>query len=106
MRHDQGLCAYKRVTECLFTDGWRLMKSALRSFVILLLWGLFSSPVFSQDKATALSATAHWASTIAEQYQIQPDITYGVANNYTLKLDEWQRKDANKACPTLMYYHV
>ena len=105
MRHDQGLCAYKRVTECLFTDGWRLMKSALRSFVILLLWGLFSSPAFSQDKATALSATAHWASTIAEQYQIQPDITYGVANNYTLKLDVWQRKDANKAVPTLIYYH-
>ena len=105
MRDDQGLYTHKRVTECLFTDGWRLMKSALRSFVILLLWGLFSSPAFSQDKATALSATAHWASTIAEQYQIQPDITYGVANNYTLKLDVWQRKDANKAVPTLIYYH-
>jgi acetyl esterase/lipase len=60
---------------------------------------------FSQDKTTALSATARWASTVAEQYWIQPDITYGVANNYTLKLDVWQRKDAKTVAPTLIYYH-
>jgi acetyl esterase/lipase len=81
------------------------MKSVLRFFLILLLCELCSFPVFSQDKTTALSATARWASTIAEQYWIQPDITYGVANNYTLKLDVWQRKDARTAAPTLIYYH-
>jgi acetyl esterase/lipase len=95
------MCAQTRE----FTHGWRLMKSALRLFVILLLCGLFCLPAFSQDKATTLSATARWASTVAEQYQIQPDITYGVANNYTLKLDVWQRKDTKKAVPTLIYYH-
>ena len=72
------------------------MKSALRFFLILLLCGLCSLPAFSQDKTTALSATERWASTIGEQYWIQPDITYGVANNYTLKLDVWQRKDEEK----------
>ncbi len=81
------------------------MKSALRFIVILLLCGLCSLPAFSQDKTTALSATARWASTVAEQYWIQPDITYGVANNYTLKLDVWQRKDAKIPLPTLIYYH-
>jgi acetyl esterase/lipase len=81
------------------------MKSVLRFFLILLLCGLCSLPAFSQDKTTALSATARWASTIAEQYWIQPDITYGVVNNYTLKLDVWQRKDAKTAAPTLIYYH-
>ena len=36
---------------------------------------------------------------------IYPDITYGVANNYALKLDVWQRKDAKVPVPTLIYYH-
>ena len=81
------------------------MKSALRFFLILLLCGLCSFPAFSQDKTTALSATERWASTIGEQYWIQPDITYGVANHSTLKLDVWQRKDEKTAVPTLIYYH-
>jgi acetyl esterase/lipase len=81
------------------------MKSAPRFFLILLLCGLCSLPAFSQDKTAALSATERWASTIGEQYWIQPDITYGVANHYTLKLDVWQRKDEKTAVPTLIYYH-
>jgi acetyl esterase/lipase len=81
------------------------MKSAPRFVLILLLCGLCFVSAFSQNKTTSLSATARWASTIAEQYWIQPDITYGVTNNYTLKLDVWQRKDAKAAAPTLIYYH-
>lgn len=81
------------------------MKSALSLYLILLLCALCSFPAFSQEKITALSDPAHWASTVNEQYWIQPDITYGVANNYTLKLDVWQRKDAKTATPTLIYYH-
>jgi acetyl esterase/lipase len=81
------------------------MKSALASYLILLLCALCSFPAFSQEKTTVLSDTARWASTVAEQYWIQPDITYGVANNYTLKLDVWQRKDTKTAAPTLIYYH-
>lgn len=81
------------------------MKSTLRFFLILLLCGLCCLQTFSQDKTTALSATSRWASTVNERYWIQPDITYGVANNYTLKLDVWQRKDAKTAAPTLIYYH-
>jgi acetyl esterase/lipase len=81
------------------------MKSALSFCLILLLCALCSFSAFPQDKTTALSDTARWASTVNEQYWIQPDITYGVANNYTLKLDVWQRKDQKTAAPTLIYYH-
>jgi acetyl esterase/lipase len=81
------------------------MKSALSLYFILLLCALCSFPSFCQEKATVLSDTARWASTVNEQYWIQPDITYGVANNYTLKLDVWQRTNQKTAAPTLIYYH-
>lgn len=80
------------------------MKAATCILNILLLCSL-CSPAFSQDKIEPLSATAHWASVVSEQYWVQPDITYGVANNYPLKLDLWQRKDAKAAVPTLIYFH-
>ena len=81
------------------------MKSALSLYLTLLLCALCSFPAFSQEKATVLSDTAGWASTVNEQYWIQPDITYGVANSYTLKLDVWQRTNQKIAAPTLIYYH-
>jgi len=81
------------------------MNSALRHVRILLLCALCSFPAFAQEKNAVLSEAARWAATANEQYWIQPDITYGVANNYTLKLDVWQRKDQKLAAPTLIYYH-
>jgi acetyl esterase/lipase len=81
------------------------VKSAFSLSLILVLGALCSLTAFSQEKDPALSDTARWASTVNEQYWIQPDITYGVANNYTLKLDVWQRKDQETAAPTLIYYH-
>src|SRR3984885_14281963 len=80
------------------------MKSVLFFCLILLLCALCCSPAFSKE-STALSDTARWASTVNEQYWIQPDITYGVANNYTLKLDVWQRTNQKTPAPTLIYYH-
>lgn len=81
------------------------MKPALPFYIILLLGSVCSSPAFSQEKPRALSDTARWTSTVNKQYWIQPDITYGVANNYTLKLDVWQRTNQKTAAPTLIYYH-
>jgi acetyl esterase/lipase len=81
------------------------MRTAIRFFSVLLLCALCSSQTFSEDKLGPLSATARWASVVSEQYWIQPDITYGVANNYSLKLDLWQRKNAKRPVPTLIYYH-
>lgn len=50
-------------------------------------------------------ASNAWVYTIAEKYAIFPDLTYRVANNYALKLDVWQRKDAKSPATTLIYYH-
>ncbi|MGA7909920.1 MAG: alpha/beta hydrolase fold domain-containing protein [Candidatus Sulfotelmatobacter sp.] len=81
------------------------MKSSHRAYFVLIFWALFSLCAGAQEKPSALSATALWASTVSERYLIYPDITYGVANNYALKLDVWQRKDAKVPVPTLIYYH-
>jgi len=81
------------------------MKSSHRLRLIVLLCALSSSYAAAQSQGSALSSTAAWASQVAGRYLIYPDITYGTANNYTLKLDVWQRKDATAPVPTLIYYH-
>ena len=78
------------------------MKSTHHFYFILIICTFGSLHAVSQVKAT-LSPTARWASVVGEQYWIHPDITYGVANNYTLKLDVWQRNDAKTPVPTLIY---
>ncbi len=83
----------------------RLMKPDRSFCLILLLVTLCFFPAYSQDKPAGFSDTARWASTINEHYWIQPDISYGVANNYTLKLDVWQRTNQKTPAPTLIYYH-
>ena len=106
MRHDQSLRAHERVTGVFILIRWkRLMKSAVSFYLAVLLCVLCSFPAFSQRNTIVLSDTAREVSTVAERYWIQPDITYGVANNYTLKLDVWQRKDQKTSVPTLIYYH-
>lgn len=78
--------------------------SSLRSYLYIFLFcSILGSAMLAQE--TPLSPTAHWASTVAENYLIYPDQTYGTANNYALKLDVWQRKDAKSPNPTLIYIH-
>lgn len=59
----------------------------------------------AQEKTTTLSSSARWAATVNEQYLIFPDVSYGRANNYELKLDVWQHKGDKTPPPTLVYYH-
>jgi acetyl esterase/lipase len=81
------------------------MRSSYRllSFVLLLPW--LSICCSAQGQSEALSPAQHWAATLEHHYLIFPDIAYGVANNFVLKLDVWQRKDAKTPPPTLIYYH-
>jgi acetyl esterase/lipase len=81
------------------------MRSMLRLGFIFFGCTLTTLSVQAQENTSALSTTAHWASTVSEQYWIYPDLTYGTQNNYALKLDVWQRKDAKIPAPTLIYYH-
>jgi acetyl esterase/lipase len=66
---------------------------------------IFCALVPAQERPSPLSSAESWAATVSEQYLIFPDVTYGQANNYVLKLDVWQRKDAKTSGPTLVYYH-
>jgi acetyl esterase/lipase len=81
------------------------MKSSHRLCLIVLFSALSSLCAAAQGQGSTLSSTAVWASQVAGRYLIYPDITYGAANNYALKLDVWQRKDATAPVPTVIYYH-
>ena len=60
---------------------------------------LLAAPAFAQ-----LSPTATWAAHAVNQYQVTPNITYIVANNYEAKLDIYHRRDTSPQ-PTLIYIH-
>ena len=66
---------------------------------------LFISFALTSGYSQQLQPTERWTATLSEKYRIYPDVTYGWANNYGLKLDVWQRKDAKTPRPTLIYYH-
>ena len=51
------------------------------------------------------TGTADWAVTFANKYNVRPNITYLVANNYEDKLDVYQRRDVTGPQPTLIYIH-
>ncbi len=52
-----------------------------------------------------LSPTGTWAATVQNRYQVSPNITYLVANNYEDKLDIYHRRDVSGPQPTVIYIH-
>ena len=68
--------------------------------IALLAFVLGISPARGQ-----LSPSAVWAATAENRYQISPNVTYLVANNYEDKLDVYRRRDVSGAQPTLIYIH-
>jgi acetyl esterase/lipase len=68
--------------------------------VSLLAFALTAHPAHAQ-----LSPAANWAATAQNRYQITPNITYLVANNYEDKLDVYRRRDVAGPQPTLIYIH-
>jgi acetyl esterase/lipase len=62
--------------------------------------------VFLPQVALAqLSPQATWATHAANEYQVFPNITYSVNNNYESKLDVYKRRDATSPQPTLIWIH-
>lgn len=51
------------------------------------------------------SAGSPWATDVGSRYWMQPDVVYGSANNYPLKLDVWYQHAAKTPQPTLVYIH-
>jgi acetyl esterase/lipase len=64
------------------------------------LLALLASPAFAQ-----LSPTATWAAHAVNEYQVTPNLTYLVANNYEDKLDIYHRRGVTSPQPTLIYIH-
>jgi acetyl esterase/lipase len=52
-----------------------------------------------------LSPADTWAATAQARYQVSPNITYLVANNYEDKLDIYRRRDTEGPQPTVIYIH-
>jgi len=52
-----------------------------------------------------LSPQATWATHAANEYQMFPNITYSVNNNYESKLDVYKRRDTTGPQPTLVWIH-
>jgi acetyl esterase/lipase len=76
-------------------------KTARLKVLLFLFFALLGSSIASAQ----LSEPARWAASAAGEYLIYPDRVYGVANNYQLKLDVWQKQDAKEPVPTLIYIH-
>src|SRR4028119_1396169 len=73
----------------------------MRQTFSVALFVLFSfSAIFAQN-----SSSSAWATDLGSRYWMQPDVVYGSANNYPLKLDVWYQHDAKTPQPTLVYIH-
>ena len=83
----------RRVLRLRFTCNLRLLG-------LLLGCGLLDGPAFAQ-----LSPSTTWAVHSADYYRLQPDIVYGIQNNYETKLDVYQHRDANGPQPTVIFMH-
>jgi acetyl esterase/lipase len=68
------------------------------------LW-LTLAVLLPQIALAQLSPQATWATHAANEYQIFPNITYSVNNNYESKLDIYKRRDATVPQPTLIWIH-
>lgn len=68
------------------------------------LW-LTLAVLLPQIALAQLSPQATWATHAANEYQIFPNITYSVNNNYESKLDVYKRRDAAVPQPTLIWIH-
>jgi len=74
-----------------------------RLILLFVLASLLASS--SAQNAPQLTPSETWATTVGNHYLIYPDVVYGRANNYDLKLDVWQRSKEKTPAPTLVYYH-
>lgn len=81
--------------------GWFEAKSRRwLNGVMLSLFCVAPSPAVAQ-----LSPAAIWTPQAGNNYRIEPNVTYLVANNYELKLDIYKRTDPAGPQPTLIFIH-
>jgi acetyl esterase/lipase len=60
-----------------------------------------AAPSFAQQ----LSPTAAWATHVANEYQMYPNVTYLTMGDTQLKMDIYRRRTATTPQPTIIYMH-
>jgi len=70
-----------------------------------LLMALLAAALLGAPGWAQVSQPGEWAQTIAENYVIQPDITYLSIKNVALKLDVYQPRRLPQTVPTVVYFH-
>jgi acetyl esterase/lipase len=76
----------------------------MRKIALLLLSGIALGVTLPTADAQ-LSPAATSAAQSANRYQVVPNVTYLVANNYEDKLDIYKRRDTTEPQPTLIWIH-
>lgn len=64
--------------------------------------------MFQQGAGPTLTSqppSTPWVTNAANEYTVDPNITYLTAENYDLKLDIYRPVNPEKAAPTLIYFH-
>lgn len=70
-----------------------------------LLMALLAAALLATPVRAQVAQPGTWAQTIAENYVIQPDITYLTIKNVALKLDVYQPRKPPQPVPTMVYFH-
>lgn len=74
----------------------REFRTVIFFLTTLLCAGLSAAQIRSENR---------WSELAGSRYIVNPDVVYGVANNYPLKLDLWRNQSATGPVPTLIYIH-
>ncbi|HKT69955.1 MAG TPA: alpha/beta hydrolase [Terriglobales bacterium] len=70
-----------------------------------LLMALLAAALLATPVRAQVAQPGTWAQTIAENYVIQPDVTYLTIKNLALKLDVHQPRKPPQPVPTVVYFH-
>jgi len=68
----------------------------------ILPWMFLAATGFAQS---SLSPTAAWATHVANEYQMYPNVTYLTMGDTQLKMDIYRRRTATTPQPTIIYMH-
>jgi acetyl esterase/lipase len=66
---------------------------------------LFLSCLFTPSAPAQQTKAERWSELAGNRYTVNPDVVYGMQNNYPLKLDLWRNQSAKEPVPTVIYIH-
>lgn len=79
------------------------MAGTFRVFILCAIFALATcAAAFGQAQSTG---SDNWTDYVAGEYDIQPNITYSIANNTELKLDLYLPRNRSAGNPTLFLFH-